>query len=134
MSEPFRTAQSVTPPQPIVEDEPATTAVALSPPQQTNAEAIAEAPGTSDKVPYVASYLEIENIWQKHPELKNDINHIEGYLRTQVAEGKLENSEKAKRLFLSEFERKAGTHPYESANQRITKILAYINFRKVVDS
>lgn len=83
--------------------------------------------------PYVAQYLDIENIWDREENLTNEINTIEGYLREQIKKGKLENSTKSGEKFLKELEKKAGTNPYESATKRIQRILAYIEFRNVVD-
>lgn len=83
--------------------------------------------------PYVADYFEIEGIWNKQPELKRELKEIEGYVREQVTKKKLANSTRAVEKFIKEMERKAGLSRYENVNQRITKILAYIDFRKVVD-
>lgn len=84
--------------------------------------------------PYVANYLEIEDVWKRQPELKLEVETIEGYLRKLVSEGKLDNSTRAAAKYLKEMEKKAGSNPYDSANQRIAKLLAYIDFKKVVDS
>ena len=81
--------------------------------------------------PYTADYFELEHMW-KQPELKRDIQEINGYIKTQVESGKVGNSTKAVDQFLKEMERKAGLTRYESTNNRITKILAYIDFQRVV--
>lgn len=86
------------------------------------------------KRPYTADYFEVPSVWDKEPALKRDLQEIEGYIRSQVTDGKLDNSTKAADLFLKELERKAGLTRYEAAPQRIQKLLAYIDFRKVVDS
>jgi hypothetical protein len=86
------------------------------------------------KHPYVADYFEVPDMWDKEETLARDLKEIEGYLRSRVENQKLANSTKAAKEFLKELERKAGLTRYESAPQRIEKILAYIDFKKVVDS
>lgn len=81
--------------------------------------------------PYTADYFELENTW-KQPELKREIEEINGYLKEQVTKGKVDNSTKAVSAFLKEMERKAGLSRYESTTNRISKILAYIDFQRVV--
>lgn len=86
------------------------------------------------KKPYTAEYFEVSDIWDKEPTLARDLKEIEGYVRSQVENKKVDNSTKAAKEFLKEIERKAGLSRYESQPQRIQKILAYIDFKKVVDS
>ena len=81
--------------------------------------------------PYTADYFELEHTW-KQPELRREIEEINGYIKEQVSKGKVDNSTKAVAAYLKEMERKAGLTRYESTNNRITKILAYIDFQKVV--
>ena len=81
--------------------------------------------------PYTAEYFELDHMW-KQPELKRDITEINEYIKEQVSKGKVDNSTKAVDQFLKEMERKAGLTRYESTNNRITKILAYIDFQRVV--
>lgn len=82
--------------------------------------------------PYVAKYFDIESVWDEQPELKRDIQEIEGYIRSQVSADRVDNSTKAAKEFLKDIERKAGLTRYESTNQRITKVLAYIDFQRTV--
>jgi hypothetical protein len=83
--------------------------------------------------PYAADYFEAPNVWNEDVGLARDLREIEGYVREQVRAGKVEDSTKAADQFLKEMERKAGLSRYEGVNQRITKILAYIDFRRTVD-
>lgn len=83
--------------------------------------------------PYVAKYLNVESVYSEEPHLKNEVETIEKYIQDQVKNGKLDNSTKAADKFLKEMEKKAEISPFASANQRISKLLAYIDFRKVVD-
>lgn len=83
--------------------------------------------------PYVAKYLAVDDVWSKEPSLKRDVQEIQGYLNEQVKNGKLDNSTKAADIFIKELERKAGLTRYESTPNRIAKILAYIDFQKVVN-
>jgi hypothetical protein len=82
--------------------------------------------------PYTAKYFDVENMWNKEPTLKRDIKEIDGYLKELVAKGKLDNSTKAADLYIKELERKAGLSRYESSTNRISKILAYIDFKRFV--
>lgn len=84
--------------------------------------------------PYTAQYLGLDGVWDKDATLTNEINTIEGFLKQQISKGKLDNSVKAGQKYLKELEKKAGTHEYETATKRISKLLAYIDFRKVVDA
>lgn len=84
--------------------------------------------------PFSSDYFEIGNIWDKEEGLTNELRTIEGYLREKVTKGDLENQTKAVKKFLTELEKKAGTNPYENTHKRISRVLAYIEFRKVVDS
>jgi hypothetical protein len=86
------------------------------------------------KRPFMADYFEVATIWDEEPSLARDLQEIEGYVREQVTNKKVDNSIKAAKEFIKELERKAGLTRYESAPQRIVKILAYIDFKKVVDS
>lgn len=81
--------------------------------------------------PYTADYFELEHTW-KQPELRREIEEINGYIKEQVTKGNVDNSTKAVDKFLKELERKAGLTRYESTTNRISKILAYIDFQKVV--
>ncbi len=84
------------------------------------------------KRPYAADYFEVPEMWDKEPTLSRDLKEIEGYIREQVEGKKLDNSTKAAKDYLKELERKAGLSRYEPAPQRIEKILAYIDFQRVV--
>lgn len=82
--------------------------------------------------PYIAEYLGVDNIWDQDKTLENELNTIEGFLKDQIKKGKLDNSTKAGNKFLQALEKKAETNPYEGTNKRISKILAYIEFQRVV--
>lgn len=83
--------------------------------------------------PYVAQYLELDNIWDQDRTLKYEIEVIEGYVRDQISKGIIDNNVKAGEKFLKELEKSAHISPYESTTNRINKLLAYIDFKKVVD-
>lgn len=85
------------------------------------------------KKPYVANYFEVSDVWDKEPTLARDLKEIEGYVRSQVEGKKVDNTTKAAAQFLKELERKSGLTRYENTNQRINKLLAYVDFLKVVD-
>lgn len=85
------------------------------------------------KRPFMADYFEVPQVWDKEPGMSRDIKEIEGYIRQQVSDKKIDNSIKAVKEFVKELERKAGLSRYESTPQRIVKLLAYLDFRKVVD-
>jgi hypothetical protein len=86
------------------------------------------------KKPYMADYFEISDVWDKEPTLARDLKEIEGYIRERVGNKKVDNSTKAANQYIKELERKAGLSRYESTPQRIQKVLAYIDFQKVVES
>lgn len=83
--------------------------------------------------PYVAKYLNIENI-STEPEFKRDLGEIEGFIRNRVESKKLDNSTHATDKYLKELEKKAGLTGYEGANKRISSLLAYIDFIRKVES
>jgi hypothetical protein len=87
---------------------------------------------TDQGKPYPADYFELGNVWEREPALARDIREINGYIQEQLKQGKLDNSTKAASNFIKEMERKAGLSRYESTTNRISKILAYIDFQKVV--
>ncbi len=84
-------------------------------------------------LPYTAKYLDLDGVWDKTDGLTNELKTIEGYLREEVSKGNLDNSTKAAEKYLKELEKKAGTNPYESTTKRISRLLAYIDFQKVVN-
>lgn len=84
--------------------------------------------------PYVAEYLGVNNVWDQDKNLQRDVEEIEGYLQEQVKSGSVDNSTKAGKEFLKNLERQAGLSRYESGAQRIQKLLAYIDFKRVVNS
>lgn len=84
--------------------------------------------------PYSADYFEVKSIWKDEPTLANELKTIEGYIREKVTSKQLENNTKSAKKFIQELEKKAGTNQYENTNKRIQKLLAYIEFRKVVES
>lgn len=83
--------------------------------------------------PYVAKYMGVESVWNKEPALERDIREIDGYLKELVEKGKLDNTTKAADQYIKELERKAGLSRYESPTNRISKILAYIDFKRFVN-
>ena len=85
------------------------------------------------KRPYTSDYFGVESVWDKEPALARDLKEIEGYVRDQVKKGDVANDTKAASKFMKEMERKAGLTGYESESQRIQKILAYVDFKRVVD-
>lgn len=125
----FRTAQPATPAKestPPPKGNPAGTATV----RETDLFATYE---QDQKKPYAAKYYGVENTWDKEPTLARDLKEIEGYVREQVTNKKVANETKAAEKFMRELERKAGLSTYENPNQRITKLLAYIDFKRVVD-
>lgn len=86
------------------------------------------------RMPYVANYLGIKDIWDKEPSLENEVKELESYLRQMVVSKKLDNNTNAAQKYLERMEKDAGIEPYENANRRIEKLRKYIEFRKVVDS
>lgn len=80
-----------------------------------------------------AKYLEVENIYQKHDSMREEVADIDSYIKGLQATGRVDKSDKAIATFMKDLESKAGAKPFESVNQRMTKILAYIRFRRVVD-
>lgn len=103
-------------------------------PIQTHAETLLATYKEDMGVPYTADYLDIKDIWDKTEGLSKEVETIESYLQEQVELGNLENSTKSAEKYLKELESKAGINEYETTTKRITKILAYINFQKVVNS
>lgn len=125
---PFRTAQPAEPAKPA--DKPI---VDASTGAETHIDDLIATYEDDQGKPYVAKYFDIEGVWDQQPELKRDLKEIEGYIRSQVSADKVENSTKAAKEFLKDMERKAGLTRYESTNQRITKVLAYIDFQRTVN-
>lgn len=126
----FRSAQPDTP-----TDTPAPVKpiVDVGSPIETHIDSLLSTYQDDQGKPYVAQYLDLEGVWDSEPTLKNELNTVEGYLREQVKKGNLENTTKAAKKYLSDLEKKAQTNPYESTSNRLSKILAYIEFRNVVD-
>jgi hypothetical protein len=85
------------------------------------------------KNPYIADYLDIKDIWNKEPTLEKEVRGLEDYLRKMVVSKKLDNNVKAAKQYLEHLEKGAGIEPFENATRRITKLMKYIEFRKVVD-
>ncbi len=83
--------------------------------------------------PYTATYFELDSVWDSEPTLSNELRTIEGFMQSEIKKGNLENNVKAGEQYLREIEKKAETNPYESTTKRIQKILAYIEFRRVID-
>lgn len=83
--------------------------------------------------PYVAKYYGLEEV-ASEPEFTQDLKTIEAFVRSRVEKGELDNSTKAADKYLKDMEKKAGLTGYESANKKITTLLAYIEFKKVVES
>ncbi len=83
--------------------------------------------------PYTAEYFDLGSVWNESPEMERDIKEIEGYVREQVTKGNVDNSVKAADSFIKELERKAGLNRYESTNNRISALLAYIDFKRTVN-
>lgn len=84
--------------------------------------------------PYVAKYFDMENLWDAEPTMRYEMESIEGYMKDLISKGKLDNSVKAGDRFLKDLEKSAKISPYESTTNRINKLLAYIEFKKVVES
>lgn len=125
----FRTAapaQTDTPSTPVTPGDPSGTATI------SESDLFATYEGDQKK-PYMADYFGVPETWDKEPSMARDLKEIEGYIREQVENKKVANDVKSAQKFMKEMERKAGLSTYESANQRITKILAYVDFRRTVD-
>lgn len=121
----------------VVQSAPSTESVKGAPVTvggETNESSLFATYEADQKKPYSADYFEISEIWDKEPSLARDLKEIEGYIREQVSNKKVDNSTKAAKEFLKEMERKAGLSRYESTPQRIQKILAYVDFKRVVES
>lgn len=142
MAEPFRRAVQADPapskvePLPKAEPEEAKEGTPTTPRTETkeSVDSLLVSYQTDQGRPFTATYFDVQNVWDKEPTLKRDLLEIEGYLRSQVESKKLANDTKAADNFIKELERKAGIVRYETPATRIEKLLAYIDFRKVVDS
>lgn len=84
--------------------------------------------------PFVAEYFDAVGVWDKEPSLMRDLQEIEAYIRDKVEKNQIDNSTRAGKEFLKNLEREAGLTRYESTSTRIAKILAFIDFKKVVES
>jgi len=84
--------------------------------------------------PFVADYFDVGNVLNEEPTLARDLKEIEGYVRAQVEGKKIDNHTRAAGKFMKQLERDAGLTTYEATPNRIQKILAYIDFKKVVNS
>lgn len=131
MSEPFRSAQSDDPvvSQPLAkgEDEILT-------PRSTDHFDLFATYYDAKGVPLTAEYLELDSVWNQDDTMKNEILSIEKYLQGEVHKGKLSNNTKVVKQAIRELEKKAGISQTESTNNRIRKLIAYIDFRKVLDA
>ena len=83
--------------------------------------------------PYTADYFELSSIWDKTENLSQELKGIEKYLQELVADGKLDNSTKKAEQYLKDLEEKAGVSPFDTTNKRISRLTAYIQFRRTVD-
>lgn len=86
------------------------------------------------KRPYMADYLNIQNIWDKEPVLKSEVQLLENYLRKMVVDKKIDNNTSAAKKYVEWLENKAGIESFDRATVKISKLLKYIDFREVVDS
>lgn len=120
----FRTAQETEVEQPLSSDAKVESSVKVSVPE------LLVSYEEDQGKPYVAQYLELDTMWNKDKGLERDIREIDSYLKDQVSKGKLDNSTKAANQFIKELERSAGLTRYESVNNRISKLLAYIDFKR----
>lgn len=128
----FRTAPE---PSQSVSDEPKQTPVIESgSPVETHAPELLATYRDDMGKPYVAEYLGVDSVWDQDKSLQRDVEEIEGYLQEQVKNGVLDNSTRAGKEFLKQLERDAGLTRYESGANRIQKLLAYIDFKRVVNS
>lgn len=82
--------------------------------------------------PYAAEYFDVKDMWNKEAGLKYELETIEGYLKKQVSEGKLANNTKAAADFMKSMEKEAKIQRFDSAVQRITKLVAFIEFKEYV--
>ncbi len=124
----FRTAQAPTDTAPTPEADTSNSVV----PTDSASDLVATYEAEHGK-PYVAKYLNVENIASEH-EFKRDLGEIEGFIRSRVENKQLDNSTHAADKYLKELEKKAGLTGYENANKRITSLLAYIEFIRKVES
>ena len=120
----FRTAQETEVEQPLSSDAKVESSVKVSVPE------LLVSYEEDQGKPYVAQYLELDTMWNKDKGLERDIREIDSYLKDQVSKGKLDNSTKAANQFIKELERSAGLTRYESVNNRISKLLPYIDFKR----
>jgi hypothetical protein len=123
----FRTAQEQTEEQPLPADAKVESSVKVSVPE------LLVSYEEDQGKPYVAKYFDVGDTWNKEKGLERDIKEIDGFLKEQVSKGNLDNSTKAADQFIKELERKAGLSRYESVNNRISKLLAYIDFKRFVN-
>ena len=114
--------------------EPKTEVVDTRSPVETKAPELLATYSEDQGKPYVAQYLGIENVWDQDATMRNEVETIEGYIKDQISKGKLDNSVKAGDKFIRQMEKDALVNPYESATNKISKLLAYIEFKRVVES
>lgn len=82
--------------------------------------------------PYTADYFEVPDMWKREENLKYEVETIEGYLQKQVSEGKLNNSTKAAKDFLKSMEKEAKIQRFDSPANRISKLVAFIEFKNYI--
>lgn len=85
-------------------------------------------------LPYTAEYFDLKNVWDKTENLATELKGIDKYLQELVADGKLDNSTKTASKYLADMEKKAGVNPFDTPNKRISRLTAYIQFRRTVDA
>ena len=84
--------------------------------------------------PYSADYYELSQVWDKTDNLSQELKGIDKYLRELVESGKLDNNTKTAKKFLADLEKKAGIEQFDNTNKRISRLTAYIQFRRTVDA
>lgn len=125
----FRTPVADTPVAPSTPSEPGDVAVGSEVKETSLLASYEEETGR----PYTADYFDLKNMWSREPGLQRDLQEINSYVLEQVKSGTLDNSTRSAEKFIKDMERSAGLTRYESANTRIAKLLAYIDFKRTVN-
>lgn len=86
-----------------------------------------------NKMPYVAKYLGVENVWDAD-DMEGDLMKIENYMEDMVEKGEVKNDVKSVEKKLKALEKMANVDALEGQGLRINKLVAFINYMKDLDN
>lgn len=81
----------------------------------------------------IAEYFGIEDGWDDKNVYGKEVEEIEQYFEDKIGQGGIENTPKAVKEVLKRYEKAIGYTPEERTVVKVQKLIAYLDFRRVVD-